>query len=87
MTKLLDPSSPNTSKGVKNRFNKIISTSNQLSGTKDIYTNVSAVIANETCDDDDLEDSACDTSHDAELAQFLAMMPDDARTQAVEDYP
>jgi hypothetical protein len=84
---LLDPSSPITSKGVKNRSNKNISTSKHITGTKDIYTNVSAVIANETYEDNDLEDSACDTSHDGELAQFLAMLPDDARAQAVDDYP
>jgi hypothetical protein len=86
--KLLDPSSLNTSKGVKNKSNKGISTtSKQLSGTTDIYTNVSAVIDNDKCDDDTLEDSTCDASYDDELTQYLAMMPDDARAQAVEDYP
>lgn len=83
--KLLDPSSLNTSKGVKYRSNMNISTSRQLSGTKDIYTNVSAIIANETCDDD--LDSACDASVDENLTNYLATMTDDARAQAVEDYP
>ena len=70
--KLLDPSSPNTSNGVKNKFNKGISTSKQHSGTKDIYTNVTSVIANDPCDDDTLEDSACDASYDDELTQDWA---------------
>jgi hypothetical protein len=84
--KLLDPSSLNTSKGVKYRSSTGISTSKQLTGTNDIYTNVSAVIANDTCDDDDL-DSACDASFDENLTNYLATMTDDARAQAVEDYP
>ena len=85
--KLLDPSSLNTSKGSKSRSNMNISTSKQHTGTKDVYTNISAVIANETCDDA-LDDSASDdASTDGELTQFLAKMSDDARAQAVDDYP
>ena len=85
--RLLDPSSLNNSKGSKSRPNMNIATSKQHTGTKDAYTNISTVIANGTCDDD-LDDSASDdASTDGDLAKFLAMMSDDARDQAVHDYP
>ena len=87
--KLMDPT-PSTTKEVKPRgHNKNTSKQSMTPGINDSYTNISTVIVNETCHDDstDLEDTASNASHDAMLGNFLAEMTDDARAQAVYDYP
>ena len=84
--KLMDPTSPTT---MEDRDNSKTSSKQIMnSGRNDTYTNVSTILVNETTHDDS-EDSASDASHDAEpeLANFLASMTEDARAQAVADYP
>jgi hypothetical protein len=84
--KLMDPTSnyKEVNPRAHNRDSQTISKQN--SGSQDIYTNISTVIANDTSDDDS-ENSASNTSHDDELGKFLALQTDEARAQAVEDYP
>ena len=55
-------------------------------GINDSFTNISTVIVNDASHDD-MEDTARNASHDAMLGNFLALMTDDARAQAVSDYP
>ena len=88
--KLMDPTPSTTTMEVKPRgHNKNSFKQNMTPGINDSYTNISTVIVNETCHDDssDLEDTASNASHDAMLGKFLAEMTDDARAQAVSDYP
>lgn len=69
---------------------KAESNSNDKGTSKDIYTNISHVIANDThedetisCDDADVSDC----SHDADLLKFLSSQDEMARDQAFADYP
>ena len=63
---------------------------NITTGTTDNFTNVSRVIVNKSPDSlnsDHEDNSVLNTSHDAELAMFLASQGKDAMSQAVDDYP
>ena len=86
---LLDPSFLNISKEVKDRSSESnTSTSKKISGTKDIHTNVFAVLADNTCGDDNLKNSDYDTSNnDEDLGNFFAMTPDAENAQPIEHHP
>ena len=81
--KLMDPTSPTTME-----INKSTSKHVMTTGRNDTYTNISTILVNETRHDD-LEDNASNDSQDTEpeLVNFLASMTEDARAQAVSDYP
>ena len=85
--KLMDPNPSTTTVEVKPRGHNINASKQSMTpGINDSYTNISTIIVNET-KDEDLEDTASNASHDAMLGNFLALMTDDARAQAVSDYP
>ena len=81
--KLMDPTSPTTME-----INKSTSKHVMTTGRNDTYTNISTILVNETRHDD-LEDNTNNDSQDTEpeLVNFLASMTEDARAQAVSDYP
>ena len=88
----MDPANPsiNTTTKTKTKAykgNHNITSNSQ--GNTDIYTNISAVIANDTGEEisNHNEEYASDSSYDDELANFLAMQTEEARAQAVLDYP
>ena len=86
--KLMDPNLSTTTMEVKPRGHNMNTSKQSVTPgiNDDSYTNISTIIVNETRGDD-LEDTASNASHDAMLGNFLALMTDDARAQAVYDYP
>ena len=86
--KLMDTTSTTTKAKAYKKDNNY-SKQNSISGTNDIYTNISAVIANDTGEEISNQDEeySSDSSYDDELVSFLAMQTEEARAQAVLDYP
>ena len=89
--KLMDTASTtSTSKEDKARIHINTKASKQISGSRDNYTNISAIIANDTIEEissNKEDEGASVSSFDADVAQYFAMQTDEARAQAVLDYP